>query len=165
MTWKRSSRDTSWKKRNYWENTRRTSNCRDIPAIGRYGNLGNGCLPAILLKRILQIGSNFGWSAGFNVAALHHVDQFSIAQNSNGRRRGGISSKVPPGSLSGFAVLTRKDRDHPFRPDAVLDHRPYRWTHSAGGAPANRIHHHHERSLLRHRFFHIRRGAGFLNPG
>src|SRR2546423_1930006 len=91
--------------------------------LAKYSILStNYCLPrTILLKRVPECSSNFPRAANLDVAALHHVDQLAVAQQSDRGRRGRIPGKMTSHSFSGLTVLSGKDCDHVIRTYALLN--------------------------------------------
>src|SRR5258708_23643057 len=60
---------------------------------------------AILLKRLFEGAGNLGGVAGFDLAALHHVDEVALAQNGDRRGRRPVPRAWLPGPLRCCPVL------------------------------------------------------------
>ena len=109
----------------------------------------------MLLKSLLQTGCNRHGIAGFNVVALHHVNQLSIAHQGNGRRSRRKACEMAAGRVGRFPVLSGKNRNHAVWADAALNCRAHAGTHSSRGASADGIHHYHQRAFLVDRIFNV----------
>src|SRR6185369_505125 len=123
---------------------------------------------AELVECFLQLGGNIHGLAMLDVAALHHVDNLSVAQQGNRRRRWWVSCKIRAGPIGSFLILTGKNTEQLLRPAGVLQRSSDRRPHTAGGASANRVHHYHGRArLIRQGAINISRGAEFFDaePG
>src|SRR5215468_1237680 len=100
----------------------------------------------------------------FNIAPLHHGDQFAFTEQRQGWRRRTVSSEVTTSALGGFNVLTSKNREDPVRLRRVLQGRADGGPHAACGTSADRIHDDHRRSLLRGKFtIYFSSSSQFLN--
>src|SRR5205807_6986711 len=109
---------------------------RDRPLLG-FG------LDAIFLEGLLQGSGNLVGMAGFDLAALDHVNQFSIAQQANRWRRGWISSEVAAGCVGCFSILPGKDGNHAIWTNTMLKSGPDSGAHSSCSASTDGVHHHH----------------------
>src|SRR5579864_301352 len=86
---------------------------------------------AVFFKSLLQAGSNRHGIAALNVAALHHVHQFAVAQQANRRRGRWIACEVVARCVGSFAVLAGKNGNHAVWLNAALDSRTHAGTHSS----------------------------------
>src|SRR6185312_15387737 len=123
---------------------------------------------AELVECFLQLGGNIHGLAMLDVAALHHVDNLSVAQQGNRGRRWWVSCKIRAGPIGSFLILTGKNTEQLLRPAGVLQRSSDRRPHAPGGASADRVHHYHGRArLIRHGAINISRGAEFFDaePG
>src|SRR5690349_25164235 len=102
----------------------------------------------MLLKRTLQRRSNLCRATDFNIAALHHVNQLPVAQQSDRWRRWRIPGEVTARSFRSLTVLSGKHSNHTVRMHAMLNGGANSRAHSSGSTSADRVHYHHDGSLL-----------------
>src|SRR6185312_2914147 len=102
---------------------------------------------------------------GFDSRALHQVDELTVAEERDGRRRRRIALEVAAGAVGGFAVLAGEDGDRVVGLGGVLQCETHSRAHLAGGAAADRVHYDHCGSGLVDGGVDFFGGAGFGDAG
>src|ERR1700674_4809866 len=110
-----------------------------------------------------QFAGQVGGVAAFDLPALDHLHHFSVAHESDRRRRGAIANEVLARTRCRVTIVSGEDSDHAIRQRVVFHCHGNGGTRHAGCAPAHGVHYDQDRTLLFHRDVDFFRGACFLD--
>src|SRR5258708_16359747 len=106
-------------------------------------------LRAVVVKCRAQIGRDVVCFPSFDLPPFHHLDELSVTEQRNGRRRWPVTDEIFLANPSRrFAVVSCKDGDGLVGLDVLLEgHRDGRTRHSACTSPPG-MHYHPPRPLF-----------------
>jgi hypothetical protein len=113
-----------------------------------YSSLDCGGFGAEFVEGGFEIGGNGRSFAGFDVAARHHVDELTVAEDCNRGRGRGLAGEITAGAFGGLRVLSREYGEGMVGVNGILQRHADSGAHAAGGASADRIYNHQSCSLL-----------------